>query len=352
MTLLFIDSFDHYNIPADNSKKWTAQYPTGIAAISPARNGNGLRLTGVSSGLIKGLAQRDYLITGFAFRCAATVQAVIVELYDVGYCQLVANLTAAGAIEIRSYNTAPGTGGTVLLATSAAGLISSGDWYYIEVKGYLHDTIGFFEVKIDGTSVVSFTGDTKRASASPYTQLAGVALGNYQGVSAAGTNRTFDFDDFYICDSLGVNNNDYLGDCRIACLYPDGEGTTQEWTPQGGGTHFSEVDETLLDSDTTYESCTTYPRKTLYTFQDIGGTVGSIAGIQTAAAIRKTQTGGAIHKHTVRSNSIDTDGSDKAFSGGTAYNYSTQIWEQDPSDLTDWTEAKVNAIEAGINRTA
>lgn len=347
--LLFIDSFDHYTIPSDVAKKWTSQDASGISALVAGRNGQAIRFTTSAVGwCLKGTPLRDTLIAGMAFRVAATANIVLMQFRDPGYAIANVCLTSAGAISLTlSTNN---SGGNTVVATSATTPISAGNWYYIEAKFTMDDTNGYFEVKIDEVSVVDFTGDTSRQGASPYSQLGAVLIGG--SILSFQSTRTLDIDDLYIADTLAGQVMDYVGDCRIACLYPNGEGNTQEWTAQGGGNHYDEVKEAKLDNDTTYEECTTYPKKTLYTFDDLTGVVGSVAAIQTVAATRKTQTGGAVYAHTVRSNGIDTDGDDKAFSAGSSYNYTTQIWEQDPSDSVDWTEARVNAVEAGVNRNA
>lgn len=349
MALLFIDSFEHYTAPTDLNKKWSSMGTVGITPVVSARNGRGLQFAGGDfSWVLKGLAQKATLLLGVAFKPTALGNWVLAQFWDPGYCVGSICLTAAGAISLVVHN---GPASDTVVATSATTPVSAGNWYYLEAKYTLADVGGYIEAKIDQVSAITFTGDTKRVTASPYTQLAGIALGPAVSISGFQGAHTVQHDDVYMLDTLGVRNNDYLGDCRIACLYPDGDGNVNAWTALSGGAHFNEVKEALLDSDTTYEHCATYPLKTLYTFGNLTGSVGSVAGVQTVAAARKTATGGAVYRHVLRTLGTDVEGADAAFTAGSAYDFSTQVYETDSAGV-DWSEAKVNAIEAGVNRVA
>lgn len=347
MTLLFMDSFDHY-AAADLNKKWSTMGGAGISMVA-GRNGNALQLTGVSGAFaLKGVGQRATLVCGFAFAITSLGNDVIVTFYDAGFAEVHICVTAAGAISISCATN--NTGGNTVVATSATTPITANVWYYVEAKCTLDDVNGYVEVLVDGVSVVDFTGDTHRQTAGLYTQLAGICL--HTLILSFQDNRTLKYDDLYILDTLGTVNNDFIGDCRIACLLPDGEGTTQEWTPLGGGAHYTEVDEASMDSDTTYEELSAATGKTLYAFQSLSGVVGAVAAVQTVAATRKLSTGGALYNHIIRSQAVDSPGDDKSFAYGAIYNFTTQMWEVDPSDSNDWTEARVNALEAGVDRIA
>ena len=45
--------------------------------------------------------------------------------------------------------------GTIIGSASATGLIAINTWYYIELQFFSHDTLGSFEIRINGSTVTS-----------------------------------------------------------------------------------------------------------------------------------------------------------------------------------------------------
>lgn len=88
------------------------------------------------------------------------------------------------------------TRGGTAIGTSAAGVVAAGNWYYVEVAATLHDTLGTYEVKFDGTTVIGPTtgADTKNAGTA--------AVYDTIRLPGPATGLTGTFDDFYLRNDL------------------------------------------------------------------------------------------------------------------------------------------------------
>jgi hypothetical protein len=133
------------------------------------------------------------------------------------------------------------TGGTTLLASSTNAL-ATGSWNFVEVKLTIADSGGVFEVRVNESVWVTFTGDTKQSSSQ--------TTANRILFSSRSTDCGFD--DLYICDGTGSVNNTYLGDVRIDTVRPTGAGNYTEFGHQGSSNNWDNVDDTTIDSDSSY----------------------------------------------------------------------------------------------------
>jgi hypothetical protein len=156
-------------------------------------------------------------------------------------------------------------------------------------------------------------------------------------------------DDIYICDVTGVNNNDFLGDVKIACIFPDGAGAHADFTPDSG-VNFARVNEVVPDGDTSYVEGAAIGNQDSYSFDDIVDTDVAIVGIQQVYYSKKMDSGGALFKSLHRRSGVDAL-STQEDSIPTDYGYQLFPLDTDPCDGNDWSVTKVNSIEAGMERT-
>ena len=102
-------------------------------------------------------------------------------------------------------------------------------WYYIECKVYIHDTNGTVDIQVNGISDLSLTNQDTKYSTS-FTGASQIQLNLNAAVDLV-------FDDLYIADgTAGVNS--FIGPCKIECLRPNGDDTT-DWDPSTPGSHYS-----------------------------------------------------------------------------------------------------------------
>ena len=208
-------------------------------------------------------------------------------------------------------------------------------WFYVELKVKCNDTTGTFELRVGGKVIASGSGlDTKAGTDLYYSR---VLFGN-------SSNDSYRIDDIYICDGSGSDNNDFLGDVRVAILQPDGAGNSSDFTPLSGN-NYENVDENPSDDDTTYVESSTSTNKDLYTCDNV--TSSDIKGIHICTQCRETDGTPFSLITPIRSNSTDYDDSSQAV-GGTSYTNLSRIAETDPDTGSAWTDTNLNAAEFGI----
>jgi hypothetical protein len=337
MSLVFIDSFDHY-VTADIDDKWTTSTSAVISAGNGRNASKSLRLAGTASTVTKtfGSAQASWVI-GVAIKVSQLPNANggFIRFLDAGTAQCALILNTDGTLSVvRSTGTAV-TGGDSVLA------LSTNTTYYIEWKVTIADSIsaGSCKVRVNGIDWITVaTGQDMKATANATAN--GLLIRGLSGVT------TFDYDDLYVCDGQGSINNDFLGDVMVSVLYPDGAGNLTQWTPSTGA-NWQNADDAAPDDDTTYNSTAGAGNIDLYTLTDLATTPVSIKGVQWNAQIRKDDASAYVLNRVVRSGSTNYVGSVSIAPNTTYVNY-TEVLELDPDTSAAWTYAGVNALEAGI----
>ena len=340
MALLFADGFDHY-VTGDLTRKWSATSTSTpiISTANPRYGAQHLRSSSLSTQyLIKAVPQPVTLIAGAAVNPAAFPtggNSSIITFLDGTLVQASLRVTGSGLLTVIK-------GSSTVLATSTTG-ISAGNYSYVEMKVLISSTVGTVQVKVNGTTVINATGLNTQSGSNTY--IDGVFLGPH--ISSGNFNT--DYDDFYICDTTGSTNNDFLGDVRIEALYPSGAGSSTTWTPSTGS-NYTCVDEATANI-TDYVTSTANDQIDTYAFGDLAEAAGSVKGIQINALAQKTDT--AV-KHIAlidRTASTDHISSDIALS--TSWQYVQQIVETDSGNGgIAWTVANVNAAQFGVKSRA
>lgn len=342
--ILFCDSFDHYSTLT--AKGYTVTGNTSINAgtgrwlkagrtRSTAVSGNGGSITWNHP------SSDDELIIGVAID-ADRLGMSHIEFCEGATVHITVWVNNSGNIEIRR-----GTSGGTLLATGSA-TVAINTYFYIEVKCKISDTVGAVEVKINGASDVSFSGDTRNGGASGVINNIKL-LTPYLGSGVAGANS--EWDDLVILDTSGTNN-DFLGDVRIEALYPNGNGNSSQLvgSDEDSTDNYAQVDETPPDDDVTYVQSSNVGDRDTYTYSDITSTVGVVYGVQVLPYAKKTDASARSINAVVRSNGVDQVSSDQTLT--TSYKYFPYVVEEDPDISAAWTIASVNDAEFGVGVTA
>jgi len=154
------------------------------------------------------------------------------------------------------------------------------------------------------------------------------------------------WDDLYLTDST-----DFLGDCRVECLIPSGNGNSSQWVGSDATStdNYLLVDETSLDGDTTYVEADSVGDKDTYAMDDLETAAGTVYAVQTILAQRKTDAGSRQVAPVLRHSGTDYDGT--SVSVGDTYAFGIEIEEQNPGTSSAWSIADVNAIEFGAKVT-
>lgn len=337
MTLRFVDSFDHY-ATADIGQKYSgsSNNPT-IVAGNGRRGTASLRMNSSVASVTRVLDAQATWIVGFSIRTTALPGSDLpfLTFQDAGTAQVDLRLRADGTIRTTRNGTA--------LATSASAL-SAATTYYVEAKVVINDTTGSVEVRVNGSSTgwINITGqDTKNT-----------ANASANGIMITSPVSSTDFDDLYICDGAGSTNNDFLGDVRVDCYLPNGNGNSSQLVGSDSNStdNYLLVDEASQNGDTDYVQSATAAQKDTYGFADMSHTPTSIFGVQINMIAKKDDSGNRSICSVTRSGGADTDGATQAL--GTTYSDYREISETDPNTAAAWTRTNLNNAEFGVKVAA
>ena len=337
MALIFMDGFDHYSF-TEITQKWTARdsSTTNGNDIKPTsgRRGGGALLIGSSGGLYKSVPARATYLLGVAIYPVTIPTTTgggqaLFELRDGSTQQLYVFIDTAA--KLRIYR-----GGGVLLATSDDPLPIA-TWSYVEFKATIDNAAGAYELRVNGLPWLTASGVDTQNSANAFANYACL------GISGANDGNVY-YDDFYLCDTSGAANNDFLGDVRIDVLVPNGPGTYQDWEPSPGTDHAALVDETSPNTTDYLTGATPGARETLM-LGDLPAQ-GSVVAVQVCNYLAKTDAGAAKTRNLIRSGTTDAYGPEAALS--TSYVYSLSVHETDPATGSAWSTAAVDALEVGV----
>ena len=334
MSLRFIDSFDHYATP---TRKWTTIAYAPTISVGNGRNGTAcLRGANGDQNVTLTLDNQATWIVGFAHR-RSVFNCDFMALIDVATVQVDLFVNSDGTISVRRASTVLGT---------TTWSMSVNTWYYIELKVTISDANGVAELRVNGDTKLSLSGvDTKQT-----------ANASANVVRIGGTTiriGTYDWDDLYICDGVdatstqGAPFNDFLGDCRVVALSPNGAGNyNSDWTRVGTGvdSDHKAVMESPDDADSTYLSSNTAGHRSSWALGNL--TVGTVKAVAMSVVARKDDAGSRVIDVFARRNGVDTDRGRNYILGDSYLSYG-DIWGKHP-DGAAWTASEVDNLEVGV----
>jgi len=338
MSVLFLDSFDHYVI-AD--EKWDTQFFGGNIhpVVEQGRFTPGALVIQGSGGggdIGKSITSSLEVICGFAYNnlnADSRIGQVFFE--DNLGSQAVLNMDFTTGVATLTYN-----GNT---ATTPTTTFTGSVWQHVEIRIKAHDSLGELEIRRNGVTVASEINlDTFPGGFTGFESF---------HPSATHNSQLHYMDDLYIFDALGTTNNTFAGDTRITVLRPIANGLDNDFTPAGAGNNFEAVDDVLHDGDATYVEAGQIGAKETYTqvdFSALGISPGTVFCTQVVNAAKKTDAGQLNYLDQLTIGGIQYDnGVDVIATSGT-YQMTFLRHDVDPSDGLPWTEAKTNGIGSGL----
>lgn len=347
MSLLFLDGFDHSTgSPTTHLTKYnTLAFAGTITVVStPVRTGSGaIQSTGTFNyeRNVPPIAMGTAFIVGFAHRKAANPPTAPIPLSQAAQTGVVVHL-GVGLNQAGQLFVYRGTTATVL-ATGTT-FVPNNSWFYVELKGVIHDTLGSYELRIDETLELSATNvDTRNG---------GTGVVDSVAISCGSTGGGHWWDDFYICDGNGpAPQNDFLGAIKVDTLLPQTDaiavGSNAGLTPSTGTDHGALVDENPPNT-TDYNSSVTVGAKDTYNYPPMT-LAGTIIGIQTCLYAQKSDIAPRSVCAVVRTNSLDFDGAN--VSPLSSFGYLTECRALNPNTGLAWTIAEIALIQAGMKVT-
>ena len=226
--------------------------------------------------------------------------------------------------------------------TSAFNVVAN-QWYLIEIYVNMADS-GSVTLKIDGTEVGTWSGDTK-PSTDAY--LASISFGQ---LGAQGANNNSYYDDIAVNSVGGTVDNSWCGDGKVVAIRPSGNGSVSQLTGSDGNTtdNYLLVDEVTPDADTTYVTSGTADQYDLYALENPTIPAGaSILRVQPRMISREETATGESAQVGIKS------GSQERWSANipqaTAYAmYTGDDYLLDPDTNSAWTATAINNLEAGV----
>lgn len=211
--------------------------------------------------------------------------------------------------------------------SAVAATLAADTWYRMEVKAVRNGTC---ELKIEGGSVVTLTGADVNADRVRY---------------GSSSNQTIDM----YMDDWAFDDGDYVGQCEVKYMQPDGDGNYQTGFTTGSGTTFAEIDERPHDSATTRWASITSGDVRGATFQSaaaagINGDIISV--IAWSVTRRENSTSGTIGLR-IRSGSTDLDGSASA-STFNVWTHRRLLSNTDPATSAAWDSSGLDGIDLSV----
>ena len=227
---------------------------------------------------------------------------------------------------------------------ASGGIVPTNSWCCIEIRALINNAAGVVQVRIDGVQVIDFSGDTQIGADDEIRVVlwgADPATGNYVCYGY--------YDDLAINSPYGIRNNSWLGRGGIVGLLPDGAGNYTQLTPSAGA-NWQCVDEVPPDDDGTYVEDAVVDQRDTYEMQDLPavtpGFLADIAAVQWLCRGLNTISESGDFARLLRIAGVDHQSSDVGYDR--TYDYHPEILETSPATGVAWTEAEINALEAGM----
>lgn len=250
-----------------------------------------------------------------------------------------------------------------LVAYSIGPSLTSGRWYHVELEvSEFRSTAGAGNITclcVDGTTP-SFSTAANSASTGTSLPCRHIDINATSSSTNLASGESIDYDDFH-CGSIGAvgtisnPNTNLLGNTRVDCLRPDGDGNyNTQFTPLSG-TRWQAVDETdANDGDTTYVYASNVDDRLSVTVEDLPHSPTTIHCISPYHVARREGAGSRSSRSFLRVSGTDYESSTLFdLSHGTSYQGAWMFpGDSDclinPATGVAYTKTNLQSIEIGV----
>jgi hypothetical protein len=229
--------------------------------------------------------------------------------------------------------------GTTILATSTAGLVTTGVRYNLECYFKPRSSGGEFTVKLDGTQILTYSGNTtdNAATCDGFRLLA--------GHNSPGSITWWD--DVAVNDNSGSVNNSWVGRINLWPLYARGPGDVTQLS-RGGldlGANYAQV----RDPDPTGQTFVQgdINNYDLYQVDTLDLPAGATINNIIVQVVGKSTSGSGYIAPMIKAADTESQGTDKLLSNG-FLNVRQQAWATNPKTSTAWTESDLSTLQIGV----
>jgi hypothetical protein len=224
---------------------------------------------------------------------------------------------------------------------NAANSVALNTWHFFQFRATVADSNGTAELRVNGQTIVTYTGDTKNTTN---------AYVNGWRVEASSAGQNGWFDNIIVYSNTGNPPNTWTPETRIFDVLPTGAGDTTEWTPSAGA-NWQCVNEQPSNGDTSYVSAASSPLTDVYAFSTPVPAGAIVYGVAVHATARKDDAGTNNVDGVIQSGGTNyAKGSPQALTS--TYVRYRWLWDVDPATSAPWTVAAANAAQAGVRRTS
>lgn len=224
---------------------------------------------------------------------------------------------------------------------SATGTLVSGVTALVEGRVKIDSGAGEIEIKFDGVTVYTFSGDTD-----PNSRVNAYRL----RILGGGRDDTYETDDVSVNDISGVVDNSWLGPGYLLYLAPNGNGDSSDMVGSDGNStdNYLLVDDVPNDGDATFVSAAASGDKDNYALASLptlpaGATIRFVQPV----AIAKRFTTASDIDVGIKSDTTEDFAASQALTTSYAM-YRGERYYVDPDDSAAWDETKVNALTASV----
>lgn len=375
MGLLWADGFDHYGsdetnlldglyATASNVTLTTDQAATGTHSIridssGDASSSGGLRFVLPTAKDKVGAIARFY----FPNFPTGNEECVIFDFLSsvITQSQVACLVDANGRISFyrgaRTQPTDAGMGQETLIAQTDP-ILNTAAWNHVEVQIYIHDTLGWVRVAVNGVHRYEATGlDTKHdASNIVSIRTCRYEVGTQDGDFYMDDLQLYDFvgdsavdtDWVPLTDGAGVATN-YIGELQCMYLPPNGDTAETDWIRLSGANDYEMIDETD-PNDADYVYSTAAGDLAEYELTDLPPDISYIRGLILLGRMSKSDAGIAMIKFGMKSDAATADSAEFPITVEPTYWYKFQ--NTDPDSTARWTRASLNAAWFRLTRSA
>lgn len=348
MSLLYADSFDGY-VTADLLDNFDFVSGPVIQAATGRFGTNCLKINDSQHVAKQFNPAKQTFIVGAAFRIDSSDPEGLAKLIRIRHApdNTTGVLTEVCQVRLNPNQTLSFVRGDGTATLGTTTFVTHSDvYYYLELKVTISTTVGSYEIRLNEATVLSGSGVN--------TDGTGKGYANQVRLEGGGAVRDCLWDDFYVCDSLGANNNDFLGDVHIEATLANAAGSNTQMNPvqaaPGTPVNWQEIDDAAPDDENTYVSGTASAQKDTYNFTNTAIPYSNIKAVLIKINARGGDADGTpIVRGVVRETGVDYSGTNTlSVPGVAAYKYRQDIFEVNPNGSAAWTRAQVDAAEFGI----
>lgn len=208
-------------------------------------------------------------------------------------------------------------------------------WNCFEFRYKVSDTVGIFQVKVDGTLIHDFSGDTRNGGTVD-------EIDQIKITTANGVHMYYQFDD------IVVRDDGWPGAGGVHLLVPDSAGDVSDWTASAGNP-WDCVDEVPPDfADYIYEDSANLDSH-LFNAESLPSEVDSVNAVK-AMNVAKLAVAGSGNVRAIAKSGTTTDvGSSESLD--TSDKYVDHLMDDDPDTASEWTVSGVNSLQVGAEVT-